>query len=188
MAVLKRLFALIWGGDVDRALRPVLATGFSGAIAFSAGWSFMGIWAIKELGAGSGQLGAAYLVGAFVAGLSGYAGGHLSDHVGRRPLILIGWGGSALYFLLFLTAGHTVYLGLGLMAGAGILGAFGGSSTQAMVADLVHPERREAAYASVRVAQNLGVVCGPPIGSLFLIAGGWHALFVGVSCLSLGAS
>jgi predicted MFS family arabinose efflux permease len=184
MAVLGRLFRLIWGGDVDRALRPVLATGFAGAIAFSAGWSFMGIWAIKELEAGSGRLGAAYLVGAGLAGVSGYAGGHLSDHVGRRPLILIGWGGSALYFLLFLTAGHTVYLGLGLMAGAGVLGAFGGSSTQAMVADLVHPERREAAYASVRVAQNLGVVCGPPIGSLFLLLGGWHALFLGVSSLS----
>ena len=184
MAVLKRLFVFIWGDDVDRALRPVLATGFSGTLAFSAGWSFMGIWAIKELGADSGTLGAAYLVGALLAGLSGYAGGHLSDHVGRRPLILVGWGGGALYYLLFLTAGNTVYLGLGLMAGAGILGALGGSSTQAMIADLVHPQRREAAYASVRVAQNLGVVCGPPIGSLLLIAGGWHALFVGVSCLS----
>lgn len=185
MAVFRRLFVFVWGDDVDRAIRPVLATGFSGTLAFSAGWSFMGIWAIKELGAGSGQLGVAYLTGAFLAGLSGYAGGHLSDHIGRRPLILVGWGGSALYYLLFLTAGHAVYLGLGVMAGAGILGALGGSSTQAMIADLVHPQRREAAYASVRVAQNLGVVCGPPIGSLFLIVGGWNALFVGVSCLSL---
>jgi predicted MFS family arabinose efflux permease len=42
---------------------------------------------------------------------------------------------------------------------------------QAMVADLVPPERHEAAYASVRVASNLGVVCGPPVGGLLLIGG-----------------
>ncbi len=44
-----------------------------------------------------------------------------------------------------------MYLGLGLMAGAGILGALGGSSTQAMVADLVHPERREAAWGFLAI-------------------------------------
>ena len=44
-----------------------------------------------------------------------------------------------------------------------------------MVADLVAPERHEAAYASVRVASNLGVTIGPPIGGLLLIGGHWNA-------------
>jgi predicted MFS family arabinose efflux permease len=53
-----------------------------------------------------------------------------------------------------------------------------------MVADLVAPERRQAAYASVRVAANMGVVVGPPLGGLLLVVGGWTALFPCVAVLS----
>ena len=56
-----------------------------------------------------------------------------------------------------------------------------------MVADLVPPERHESAYASVRVASNLGVVCGPVIGGLLLIGRHWAVLFVGVFVMSIGA-
>ena len=55
-----------------------------------------------------------------------------------------------------------------------------------MVADLVPPERHEAAYASVRVASNLGVMCGPPIGRLLLVGGHWPILF-GASRRCVGA-
>ena len=53
-----------------------------------------------------------------------------------------------------------------------------------MVADLVAPERHEAAYAAVRVAANLGVAIGPPIGGLLLIGGRWPHLFLGTFVLS----
>ncbi len=53
-----------------------------------------------------------------------------------------------------------------------------------MVADLVAPERQEAAYASVRVAANLGVTIGPPIGGLLLIGGHWNHLWLGTLVLS----
>ena len=184
MRAFARLFRLIWGGDVDHALRPVLATGLVGSIASSTGWSFMGIWAITELGAEASQLGIAFLAGAILAGGSGYLGGHLSDYWGRRPLILVGWGGMALYMLLFIPVDHNVVLGLGLLSTAGILGSLGGSVTQAMIADLVPPERHESSYASVRVAQNLGVTMGPPVGSLLLLIGSWDLLFAGVAALS----
>jgi predicted MFS family arabinose efflux permease len=73
------------------------------------------------------------------------------------------------------------------MVGAAGLGSFGGSAGQAMVADLVPPDRHEEAYASVRVAANLGVTMGPPIGSLFLLIGGWTLFFPCVSLLALSA-
>ena len=184
MRLFRRLFVLIWGGEVDRALRPVLAVSFAGSIAGSAGWTFVGIWATKELGADRSDLGIAFLVGAAVAAASGYVGGHLSDHFGRRPLILVGWGGGALYWLGFIPADASIRTGLIYVACAGALFSLGGSASQAMVADLVAPELHEAAYASQRVASNLGVTMGPPIGALFLFLGGWHLEFVGVSLLA----
>jgi MFS family permease len=124
---------------------------------------------------------------AVTAGVVGYIAGHLSDHFGRRRMMLIGQGIIAVYVLLFLGVGDHVWLALGLLVGAGALGSLGGSAGQAMVADLVPSERHEAAYASVRVAANLGVTMGPPIGSLFLLIGGWSFFFPCVSLLALSS-
>jgi predicted MFS family arabinose efflux permease len=184
MGVFGRVFRLIWGDEVEPALRPVLGVALAGSIAGSAGWSFLGIWAIDELGASGRQLGAGFLVGAIVAAAAGYLGGHVSDHVGRRPVILFGAAGHTLLGLALLTVGDRVYLGLAVMALAGTFGSIYSAADQALVADLVPPERHEAAYASVRVAANLGVTMGPPIGGLFLLLGDWSALFVGISLLA----
>jgi predicted MFS family arabinose efflux permease len=187
VSLFARFFRLVWGSEVDRALRPVLAVSLVGSAAFSAGWSFVGIWAIDELGASSSQLGFAFLCAAIVGMVTGYLGGHLSDYVGRKPMILIGWVVLALTFVAYGFAGHGILLGLALMSVASVGGSIGSGADQAIVADLVPPERHEAAYASVRVASNLGVVFGPPIGGLLLISRNWSFFFFGIAALSVGA-
>ncbi len=182
--MLARLFRLVWGGEVDRALRPVLAVSLAGSIAGSSVFVFLGIWAIKQLHAGSSRLAFAYLIGAILSVVTGYVGGHWSDKIGRRPLILIGWGSGLLVPIGLLLVGHHVFLGLGLLAGEAAVGSLGGAADQAMIADLVPPERQEAAYASVRVAANFGVTLGPPIGGLLLIGGHWSHLWIGNLVLS----
>jgi MFS family permease len=174
---------LVWGDDVDEALRPVLGVTFAGSAAGSATWSFMAIWAVEELGA-KAALPFAFLVGAVLSGLSGFAGGYLSDRIGRRRVILIGNGIMVGYPLLLLALSGAKWAGLAALALAGVFGSLGGSVSQAMVADLVAPERRQAAYASVRVAANMGVVIGPPLGGLLLVLGSWSALFPCVAVLS----
>jgi len=184
MTFFGRFFRLVWGGDVDRALRPVLAVSLAGSIAGSSAYPFLGIWAIKDLHAPQSTLAVAYLAGAVLAGGTGYVGGHLSDHVGRRPLILAGWGFQALVPLFLLAVGQHVYWGLALLALLPVFGSLGNAADQAMVADLVAPERQEAAYASVRVASNLGVTIGPVLGGALLIGGNWSHLWLGTLVLS----
>jgi predicted MFS family arabinose efflux permease len=185
MTVFGRLFRLVWGGDVDRALRPVLAVSLVGSIAGSSAYPFMGIWAIKHLHAPQSRLAFTYLIGAVLAGVMGYAAGHWSDRVGRRPMILAGWGFEALVPLLLIGVGQHVYAGLTLLALLPVFGSLGGAADQAMVADLVAPERQEVAYASVRVASNLGVTIGPPLGGLLLIGTNWNHLWIGSFFLAL---
>ncbi len=187
MARLTRVGRLVLGGEVEPALRPLAIVSFACSLAGSGFWSFMAIWAIRELGASSRQLAVGFLLGALAAGVVGYGGGHLSDHFGRRRLMLAGEAGLAVLAPLFLLVGNDVVLGLALMVIVGSVAALGGSVGQALVADLVPPERHEAGYAMVRVASNLGVVLGPPIGSLLLLLGGWTLFFPGLSLLAAAA-
>jgi MFS family permease len=183
--VLKRIVRLIWGDDVEPEIRPLLYVGLAGSLGASSMWTFMGIWAVDKLGADSSSLAVALLVGACLAAATGYLAGHLSDRLGRRPLILAGWAILSLYVLLFALVGERTTLGLVVLAGAGLAGSIGWAATQAFVADLVPRERHESAFASLRVANNLGVVGGPVLGGLLLLVS-WPALFVGVSLLSAG--
>jgi MFS family permease len=181
--VVRRVVQLIWGDDLDDALRPVLGVTLVSTAAGSATWSFVAIWAIEELDA-KAELPFALLASAVLAMLSGFLGGYLSDRVGRRRVILFGSAIMVGYPLLLLSLVDTKWAGLAALSLAGVFGALGGSVSQAMVADLVAPERHQAAYASVRVAANVGVVIGPPLGGLLLILGSWSLLFPSVAVLS----
>ncbi len=174
---------LVWGDDLDDALRPVLGVTLVSSMAGSATWSFMAIWAIEELDAKE-ELPFALLASAVLAMLSGFVGGYLSDRIGRRRVILFGNAIMVGYPILLLALVDTKWAGLVALSLAGMFGALGGSVSQAMVADLVAPERHQAAYASVRVAANVGVVVGPPLGGLMLILGSWSLLFPSVAVLS----
>ena len=44
--VVRRVVQLVWGDDLDDALRPVLGVTLVSSAAASATWSFMAIWAI----------------------------------------------------------------------------------------------------------------------------------------------
>lgn len=186
MPALRRLAHLIWGAEIDRALRPVLAISLASSIAASTWWTFMGIWAVTVLEARA-ALPFVFGIGALLAALSGYAGGAASDHFGRRRIMLVGEAIMIVYPLTLLAIGDRHTPGLVALACAGAFGAIGHSVSQALVADVVPQDKHEQAYSAVRVASNLGVTIGPPIGALMLFTGDWRTLFVCVSVLSAAA-
>jgi predicted MFS family arabinose efflux permease len=172
------------GGEIDRALRPVLVVTLLHAISGSARVSFLGIWAIRELDASSLALGVTFTCAAIASVFTGYLGGHASDYIGRRPLILAASGGQAAVAILLVANGDAFLTGLALVVVGGAVEALGIASDQAILTDLVPPERREQAFAAARVVQNLGFVAGPPVGALLLLAG-WSALFAGTAAIAL---
>jgi len=114
----------------------------------------------------------------------GYLGGHVSDHLGRRPVILAGWGLTA-FVPLSWTLVDDYMTALPLLLLLSLFGPVAMGATQALVADVVPPERHEHSYASLRVASNLGVTLGPPIGGALLLGGNYDVLWIGVT--SIGA-
>jgi predicted MFS family arabinose efflux permease len=180
--MLGRAFRLIWGDEVERALRPLLVVGFAGSLAGSACWTFVGIWAIDELDASSSQLGLYFVVAAVLSASTGYMGGYVSDHLGRRPVILVGWSLTALVPLTWIVVDDFA-LAIPLLLLVSCFAPVAMAATQALVADVVPPERHEHSYASLRVANNLGVTLGPPIGGALLVTGNYDILWIGVAAL-----
>jgi len=104
-------------------------------------------------------------------------GGSLSDKYGRKLILLFGLIFSGLGNLVmgFAQDLNFFYLFAGLL---GLFGAAGRPARQAMVADMLPPEKRTSGYAILRVTSNLSVTIGPALGGL-LITQGFLTLFIG---------
>lgn len=107
------------------------------------------------------------LTGVYAAGQLVFAPvwGHLSDRIGRRPLILIGLGGYVVGQVLFGLA-----TSLWMLYAARILGGVLSSATlpvsAAYVADMTTDEERGRGMAWLGTAVSLGFVVGPALGGL----------------------
>ncbi|HXG08830.1 MAG TPA: MFS transporter [Gemmataceae bacterium] len=95
--------------------------------------------------------------------------GRISDRVGRRPILLLGLGGSAAFYALFAYASHLGFTGQPALAvgliliarvGAGVAGATI-ATAQAVVADCTPPERRARGMALIGAAFGIGFTFGP---------------------------
>ena len=178
-----RAFRLLWGADDARDLRPLLATSVLTSLAFSTFWSYSGVFAVKHLGASVSQVGVMYLVGSALVAASSYATGQLSDRIGRKGLIVLAIVAESVVIAALAALHGGVALGFALIWLTGIVGSPAWALPNALVADLVPAGRREGAYASVRVANNLGVTLGPPLGGLLILLGGWTAFLLGIAAL-----
>ncbi len=88
--------------------------------------------------------------------------GNLSDHFGRRRVLLLALGGLAVDYAL-LTIVETLPW---LFVARALSGIFGGSyaAAQAAIADITKPEERARNFGFVGAAFGIGFVAGPAIG------------------------
>jgi MFS family permease len=93
--------------------------------------------------------------------------GRISDHIGRRPVILIGLAGSVAFYTLFgvATVAKSIFWLFVSRIGAGIAGATI-STAQAYIADSTSLARRPKGMALIGMAFGLGFTFGPLLGFL----------------------
>ncbi len=86
--MLYRILNRLVGVEIDFSLRPLLLVSFLSTVAFSALWSFIGIWASSYLHASPTSIGIMYAMDATAAATTGYQGGAL---VGSRRQAASNW-------------------------------------------------------------------------------------------------
>ncbi len=100
------------------------------------------------------------------------------DRFGRKGVMVLSLvGGGAT--LVAMTLADTMPAWLLLIALNGAFGPLLRVGADAMVADLIEPERRANAYAMVRMVHNLGVAIGPSVGGFVAVVS--YAIAFGVA-------
>jgi DHA1 family tetracycline resistance protein-like MFS transporter len=126
---------------------PELIKDFTGEAASAAryiGW-FAAIWAVIQFFA-SPVLGA------------------LSDHFGRRPVLLLSMAGMGLDYLFMALAPNLAWLLVGRVI-SGVTSATY-STANAYIADITPPEQRAARFGFISVAFGIGFILGPAVGGM----------------------
>jgi MFS family permease len=101
--------------------------------------------------------------------------GRLSDHVGRRPILLLSLTASTLGYLIWGFSSSLAMLFISrLVAGAGNANI---ACAQAYVADITSQENRAKGMGLIGAAFGLGFVLGPAIGGLALLGGQLPLIF-----------
>lgn len=120
---------------------------------------------LRDRGISSGWIGAV-IASYFLAGvLTQYVAGHVTDHIGHRPVLITGLSvyaiASAGFLLSVGAGGYALLRGLqGLGAGALMVAGL------SLVAVIVPAGRRGRAFSQVFAAQLAGIAIGPTIGSI----------------------
>ena len=165
--------------DFDRLVLVLAAGDLVASFGFALVFPFLTIYLVERLGATAGQAGlvlAAYSVCSIV---SGAAGGWLADRVGRRRVMIVSVGLTAIVIALMGQAGDLASITV-LTIFLGIVDPAFIPAARAAIADVVPEDRRPRAYSLLSVANAVGWIAGPAIGAglatlgydvLFLISG-----------------
>lgn len=155
----------------DRALW-VLATGwFVGALGFAASIPFISIYFHNHLGMSTTEIGLFFGGIAVVRSIFQMVGGELSDRIGRRGLLI---HSQTIRAFSFVGLGVVIEFDLGFWMVSlfllinSIFGAVFMPAVNAMVSDILPPEKRLDGFAISRAAGNLGWAVGPALGGLLV--------------------
>src|SRR3981081_1848045 len=90
--------------------------------------------------------------------------GSLSDHFGRRPVILISCAGLGLDFILMALAPNLWWLLLGRVISGITAASF--RTSGAYISDVAAPEKRAGSFGLIGAAFGVGFILGPALGGL----------------------
>lgn len=149
-------------------------------------YPFFALYLTKKFDIGMSTVGLLFAVFS-ISGLVGSAlGGALADRVGRKGVIVASLLLSSLSALgMGFAPSIAVFVAVSVIVGT--LSSIGGPAEEAVVADLLPPEKRAEGYGIIRMVFNIAVIIAPPIAGL-LVAKSYLTLFIVDAIISLIAA
>ena len=139
-------------------------------------YPFFALYLTKKFDIGMSTVGILFAIFS-VTGMAGSAiGGALTDRVGRKSVIIASLLLSSLS-ALGMGLAPTISIFIAVVVLVGTLSSIGHPAHEAVVADLLPPEKRAEGYGIIRVVFNIAVIIAPPIAGL-LIANSYLTLFI----------
>ena len=149
-------------------------------------YPFFALYLTQKFNIGMTTVGGIFVIFSASGFVGSALGGALTDRVGRKPVILFSLIFSALS-ALGMGLAPTLQLFVLIAVLVGTLADIGRPAHEAVVADLLPPEKRAEGYGIIRVIFNLAVVIAPAIAG-FLIARSYLLLFIVDMIISLIAA
>jgi MFS family permease len=163
-------------GEYPQQFWVLIGAAFIDSVGGALLYPFFALYITAKFGVGMTEVG--IMFGAFsLASLVGNTlGGAMTDRFGRKGVVIFGLVCSALSTLVMGFVEH-VELFIGAAVFAGLFANAGGPARQAMVADLLPPEKRAQGFGVLRVSFNLAATLGPAIGGI-LASKSYLTLFI----------
>jgi len=142
-------------------------------------WPFLMIYVSEELSLSLSTVSTLITINAIMGLFASFIAGAVSDKLGRKLVMVISLTVNGFGYL-FMSQAHS-YLGFAfvmvLMGASNPLYQVG---SDAMLADMIVPEKRTNAYAIIRMINNAGIAVGPVVGG-FVAARSYTFAFLGAA-------
>jgi MFS family permease len=126
-------------------------------------WPFLMIYVRQRVNLPLTQIASLMTINATTAIIAAFIAGPITDRVGRKWVMVISLAGNSLVYF-FMSGAHNYLSFALLLAFSGMFNPLYRVGADAMVADLIQPEKRPDAYALMRLSNNAGISIGPMIG------------------------
>ena len=147
---------------------------------------FYALYLTHKFGINMAQVGGLFALFSISGFIGSALGGALTDRMGRKSMLIFSLVMSSVSALVMGLV-NSIGLFMFISVFVGILGNIGGPAHEAIVADVLPPEKRPQGYGMIRVIFNLAVVIGPAIGG-FLATRSYLALFITDAVISIIAA
>jgi MFS family permease len=150
-------------------------------------WPFLMIYVSERLLLPMTTIASLITISSIAGLISSFIAGPIIDRIGRKGVMVISLVFNATGFFFMSHAGTLSFFAF-LMAVNGAFNPLYRIGADAMMADLIQPEKRPDAYSLLRMSNNLGVALGPSIGG-FIAANSYYLAFYiaagGLACYAL---
>ena len=142
---------------------------FLSSVGASMIWPFLMLYVSDKLQVPLMMAGGLSTLNATTSVISSFIGGPVTDKVGRKGVMAVSLIANGLAYAVMSQANSLPAFAV-LMAVTGIVNPLYRVGSDAMMADLITPDKRADAYALLRLSNNVGIAIGPAVGGVLATA------------------